>query len=178
MCLRATPTAFRAVQVYRPAWIGRACSISRAPVGGSQAWLGEEGWDVGQESLLTKWVGLLPTLFQMVGKAHGAQRAWEQVLSPPCSLPSTLRASVSPCTRREVNKMGCGASGVWDLRVSCSLLGSAAPPNVLPSEASQDSLLLSRVGKRVAGSEPQLSLLTAKWFGKITWGPLGPAVGD
>lgn len=58
------------------------------------------------------------------------------------------------------------------------LLGSTAPHNVLPSEASQDSLLLSRVGKRVAGSEPQLSLLTAKWFGDITWGPLGPAVGD
>lgn len=66
---------------------------------GEEGWdVGEEGWDVGQESLLTKWVGLLPTLFQMVGKAHGAQRAWEQVLSPPCSLPSTLRASVSPCT--------------------------------------------------------------------------------
>lgn len=68
--------------------------------------------------------------------------------------------------------------GVWDLRVSCSLLGSTAPHNVLLSEASQDSLLLSRVGKRVAGSEPQLSLLTAKWFGHITWGLLGPAVGD
>lgn len=68
--------------------------------------------------------------------------------------------------------MGCRASGLWGLRVSCFSLRTSALPSVLLSEASQDSPLLSPVGKRAAGSEPQLNLLTVKRSGDpgACWG--------
>lgn len=92
----------------------------------------------------------------------------------------SLGLSFSMCTKR-TRRDGLQGSGLWDLRVSCSLLGTSAFSNMLLSEASQDSgaftlPVLSPIA--LSSSEAPVQPSHCKWVWECYLGTLGPAVGE